>query len=415
MLAPSSDANTENENRLRSSHSCTNIYSRYRLPSTTSTETTSSSNNEIMIDHKRSYTVDNLNSLAYFTSSDTLPTELTPSAAIRDRYYQSCRYLQDNHHADELEENEEDDTVYEQDAIQGDVFDYRPGDSNFYTKPNDAHSVYSVNDSIISLRTEFNGDGDNRSINSIRTVDDRLQGRSTSLLGTNLNSFAAKTAKKVSRSSSIFRNTDKNSSGSKKKLEPFVPVRDHYQHQKDASSIRTVGGTSLLSKLSKSTAPMRAKLSAISHLTRNTRVDQSLALPGRKRIAESVYNIPISSPAPVSKPNIKMSTLEKAQSFIPKSLSASSSTTSTSSLNKMITSSVLVEEPVTLSNSRDRLPVVYPALLSRVAEAFRDRIALSTKTKDSIKYKDVFDGKEAVVNWLFFWLFCDTTCDDLLI
>jgi hypothetical protein len=403
MLASSSTTIQNNSDQashsLRTSPSSTNIYSRYRLPSTTSTETTSSSNNEVMMDHKRSYTLDNLSSLAYFTSTDTLPTELTPSAAIRDRYYQSSRYLQDNHHADELEDYE-DDTIYEENAIQGDVFDYRPGDSNFYTKPNDSHSVYSVNDSIISLRTEFNGDGDNRSINSIRTVDDRLQGRSTSLLGTNLNSFAAKTAKKVSRSSSIFRNAaDKNSSGSKKKLEPFVPVRDHYQHQKDASSIRTVGGTSLLSKLSKSTAPMRAKLSAISHLARNTRVEHSLALPGRKRMAESVYNMPISSPAPSVNTRQTKTTFEKAQSLIPKTLSASSSTTSTSSLNRMITSSsVFVEEPTSLSN-KERLPVVYPALLSKVAEAFRDRIALSTKTKDSIKYKDVFDGKEAVVSF----------------
>jgi hypothetical protein len=382
MLQPDTSSTPDQTNHsLRTSPSSTNIYSRYRLPSTTSTETTSSSNNEVMIDHKRSYTLDNLSSLAYFTSTDTLPTELTPSAAIRDRYYQSTRYLQDNHHADELEEYEE----YEQDSIQGDVFDYRPGDSNFYTKPNDAHSVYSVNDSIISLRTEFNGDGDSRSINSIRTVDDRLQGRSTSLLGTNLNSFAAKTAKKVSRSSSIFRSADKNSSGSKKKLEPFVPVRDHYQ---DAASIRTVGGTSLLSKLSKSTAPMRAKLSAIGHFTR---VDHSsLALPGRKRMAESVYNMPISSPSP---PRQKPS--------VPKPLSASSSTTSTSSLNKMITSSsanVLVEEPASFSTKA----VVYPALLSKVAEAFRDRITTGTKTKDSIKYKDAFDGKEAVVSLFFF-------------
>ncbi|CAG8526393.1 8777_t:CDS:10 [Paraglomus occultum] len=45
---------------------------------------------------------------------------------------------------------------------------------------------------------------------------------------------------------------------------------------------------------------------------------------------------------------------------------------------------------------KSRIPIVYPALLSRVAEAFRHRIITSTKSKDGIEYKDCFDGKEAV-------------------
>lgn len=43
-----------------------------------------------------------------------------------------------------------------------------------------------------------------------------------------------------------------------------------------------------------------------------------------------------------------------------------------------------------------KTPIVYPALLSRVAEAFRDRISLSDKVKDGLTYKDAFDGREAV-------------------
>ncbi|GAN04695.1 rhoGEF Rgf2 [Mucor ambiguus] len=412
----------QQQQTIRPSPSSTNIYSRYRLPSTASTDTTASSSQDVTIDHKRSYTIDNLSTLAYFSSTDNISTELTPSAAIRDRYYQSSRYLQDNHHADELEdedrffeEEEEDtgteDTVYEE-AV-GDVFDYRPGDSNFYTKPNGTPSIYSINDSVISLRTEYNGE-DSRSINSIRTVDDRMQGRSTSLLGANLNSLA-KTAKKVSRSSSIFRSSNNNSSTdkhTKKKLEPFVPVRDQYF--KDNSSIRSVGGTSLLSKLSKSTAPMRAKLSAISHLAsrHHARIEHtpSIALPGRKRVAESVYNIPFTSPPSTSakdRPSLntmtkKKTTFEKAQSFtlnLPRTLSASSSTNSNASSNhKLIVGSTLVDEPGSIApvKTNERMPAIYPALLSKVAEAFQERIVLSTKAKDSIKYKDVFDGKEAV-------------------
>lgn len=47
------------------------------------------------------------------------------------------------------------------------------------------------------------------------------------------------------------------------------------------------------------------------------------------------------------------------------------------------------------SQSR-RTPIVYPALLSRVAEAFRERINLSERAKDGLAYKDAFDGREAV-------------------
>lgn len=43
-----------------------------------------------------------------------------------------------------------------------------------------------------------------------------------------------------------------------------------------------------------------------------------------------------------------------------------------------------------------RSPIVYPALLSRVAEAFRSRVQLSDQVKDGLTYKDVFDGREAV-------------------
>ncbi|KAK4698508.1 RHO1 GDP-GTP exchange protein 1/2, partial [Phenoliferia sp. Uapishka_3] len=43
-----------------------------------------------------------------------------------------------------------------------------------------------------------------------------------------------------------------------------------------------------------------------------------------------------------------------------------------------------------------RSPVVYPALLSRVAEAFKTRISLSERVKDGLVYSDTFDGRDAV-------------------
>lgn len=43
-----------------------------------------------------------------------------------------------------------------------------------------------------------------------------------------------------------------------------------------------------------------------------------------------------------------------------------------------------------------KTPIVYPALLSRVAEAFRDRVPLTDRVKDGLTYKEAFDGREAV-------------------
>ncbi|KAF1943684.1 Rho1 guanine nucleotide exchange factor 1 [Clathrospora elynae] len=43
-----------------------------------------------------------------------------------------------------------------------------------------------------------------------------------------------------------------------------------------------------------------------------------------------------------------------------------------------------------------RAPLVYPALLSRVAETFQDRVALTEKEKDGLVYKSAFTGADAV-------------------
>ncbi|CAD6885398.1 unnamed protein product [Tilletia controversa] len=48
------------------------------------------------------------------------------------------------------------------------------------------------------------------------------------------------------------------------------------------------------------------------------------------------------------------------------------------------------------NNSNRRGPLVYPALLSKVAEAFRAQVTLSERVKDGLTYQDAFDGREAV-------------------
>lgn len=48
------------------------------------------------------------------------------------------------------------------------------------------------------------------------------------------------------------------------------------------------------------------------------------------------------------------------------------------------------------SGSHRKGPLVYPALLSRVADAFKQRVTVTERVKDGLTYKDAFDGREAV-------------------
>lgn len=54
--------------------------------------------------------------------------------------------------------------------------------------------------------------------------------------------------------------------------------------------------------------------------------------------------------------------------------------------------------PTTNSHSggHRRTPIVYPALLSRVAEAFQARVTTAERVKDGLTYNNAFDGREAV-------------------
>jgi RHO1 GDP-GTP exchange protein 1/2 len=42
------------------------------------------------------------------------------------------------------------------------------------------------------------------------------------------------------------------------------------------------------------------------------------------------------------------------------------------------------------------LPSIYPAMISRVADAFRQSVTLNVRVKDGLAYNDAFDGREAV-------------------
>lgn len=71
----------------------------------------------------------------------------------------------------------------------------------------------------------------------------------------------------------------------------------------------------------------------------------------------------------------------------------------TLSMTSLTPSMVAQQRPqaqTTVTTHSRRSPIVYPALLSRVAEAFKARVLLTEHVKDGLVYKDTFDGREAV-------------------
>lgn len=73
--------------------------------------------------------------------------------------------------------------------------------------------------------------------------------------------------------------------------------------------------------------------------------------------------------------------------------SSSQSQTTTSANHGPASAAAASSAVVTASR---RAPIVYPALLSRVAEAFKARTVLSERTKNDLTYTECFDGREAV-------------------
>ncbi|KAI8889430.1 hypothetical protein K501DRAFT_208418, partial [Backusella circina FSU 941] len=122
----------------------------------------------------------------------------------------------------------------------------------------------------------------------------------------------------------------------------------------------------LLSKLSRTTAPMRAKLSTFSKSAPT--FDTLLAS------SSTALTLPLRKPVESDNQSLfgrKKSKKERSHSFS-------------------------FDKPSSPNLSADQIVTIYPALLSRVADLFKAYIVLRTRVKDSIKYHDVFDGREAV-------------------
>lgn len=116
-----------------------------------------------------------------------------------------------------------------------------------------------------------------------------------------------------------------------------------------------------------------------------------------------------SSPRPNSGGNSSGSSIYHTFSLSSKSRSFSSLSKLTSLSTKKFNSSASLHgnkldrnpSSTTLSSQKtvtasQRRPRVYPAMLSRVAQAFKDSIVLGINTKDGLEYHDTFTGKTAV-------------------
>ncbi|KAL2130784.1 hypothetical protein VTI74DRAFT_5945 [Chaetomium olivicolor] len=85
--------------------------------------------------------------------------------------------------------------------------------------------------------------------------------------------------------------------------------------------------------------------------------------------------------------------MSMASTIAPPSIAPTEKTDTTIVQRASMTNSINGERPPT---AKIRPPIVYPALLSRVAECFRQKIVTGDRTKNELTYKNAFSGAEAV-------------------
>jgi hypothetical protein len=72
------------------------------------------------------------------------------------------------------------------------------------------------------------------------------------------------------------------------------------------------------------------------------------------------------------------------------------STSTSSSMDERSSSGALISSHSTIVTTSRKVPLVYPAMLSKVAEVFRQRIVVGDRIKNELTYKNSFTGAEAV-------------------
>lgn len=143
---------------------------------------------------------------------------------------------------------------------------------------------------------------------------------------------------------------------------------------------------------------------SMSSMSRDTDHSQTMSgrvIPSRRRESGSA---PEPNP-PSSRPSTDNYVQSRQPSYTESPTSRTMSMASTMSHADRTASMTSAATTLTHTNSvssqstmtmRRRAPLVYPALLSKVADVFRDRIGLTDKEKDGLVYKSAFTGHEAV-------------------
>lgn len=135
------------------------------------------------------------------------------------------------------------------------------------------------------------------------------------------------------------------------------------------------------------------------HQTRSGRV-----IPNRRTSASGPQDIPTNGyQVPVTRgPATATRTASMPSTVVPGDMSRSMSMSSTI-VPTQSSDSLQHRHSVAKSVSsgtggerRQKSPLVYPALLSRVGECFREKIAVGDRTKNDLTYKNAFSGAEAV-------------------
>lgn len=132
-------------------------------------------------------------------------------------------------------------------------------------------------------------------------------------------------------------------------------------------------------------------LSLSSGSMKNNQSQQSLPTTLQYQRSTSSSSTPSSNTLSLSTKSRSFSSLGKLSSLSMKKFSSSSSLQKT---DRAVSSSTLTSLKTLSTQSRQ--PVVYPAILSRVAKAFKEHMIVTINMKDGLEYHDSFTGKNAV-------------------
>jgi hypothetical protein len=130
-------------------------------------------------------------------------------------------------------------------------------------------------------------------------------------------------------------------------------------------------------------------------------------IPSRQRMSNDANAGPVldspasphsaTSTAPSTASTVVGKQRSASQSSLPsRTMSMASTVTPTERSDSMVKNGIQKTESQRIAMASRRAPLVYPALLSRVAECFRARINLDELSKDGLNYKSSFTGEDSV-------------------